>query len=311
MRTCSTAGLRRAICLLLPALALASQPKPAPKADLPVALAYTQGSRVLVRPAHGTQAEPWIASEHAVDVRISPAGDALACTWDTTGKDVKGGPVRRIAVIDGKGAAPRILEAIPGTNSYGPTWSPDGRLLLFQHYAGRQWRIAVIGRDGKGFRDVVAPAKETAFLSHACWAPDSRSFYAFDFEHLIRYDLEGKELSRLAFSDCGLEVGSSASQFRLSPDGRRLLVGTEMDVPDLPGEEGPPPVVLLLDLDARRATRVSPKGMLLTAPAWLPDGTAFVAQRTEGRKSSVVRVDLATGKATVLVTGAHDPSLAR
>ncbi len=294
------------------ALSAPAQPKPAPKADLPVALAYTRGDGVFVLPAHAPAPVKWAASEHAVDARISPAGDALACTWDTSGKDFsKDGPTRRIAVIEAPGAAPRILDAIPGHNSFGPLWSPDGKQLLFQHYVDKQWKIAVIGRDGKGFKDVVAPAREHAFVSHACWAADGRSFYAFDFEYLYRFDLEGREQSRLAWKDCDLEIGSSSCQFRLAPDGKRLLVQAEIEVADLKNDDYPSPVCFILDLAAKKATRVSPKGMMLTAPEWLPDGSAFVAQRGEGKTSSLVRVDLATGKATVLGAGAHDPSLAR
>lgn len=289
-----------------------AQSKAAPKADLPVALAYTRGDGVFVLPAHAAAPVKWSASDHAVDARLSPAGDALAYTWDTSGKEVsKEGPTRRIAVIEAPGAAPRLLDAIPGRNSFGPLWSPDGRLLLFQHYVDKQWKIAVVGRDGKGFRDVRGPAGATTFLSHACWAGDSRSFYAFDFESLYRFDLEGKELSRLAWKDCDLEIGSSACQFRLSPDGTRLLVQAEIEVADLKNDDYPSPVCFILDLASKKAVRVSPKGMMLTQPEWLPDGTAFVAQRGEGKKSSLVRVDLATGKASLLVPGGSWPSLAR
>jgi len=296
---------------LLPAPAQPKAGSSAKAVALPVALAYTQGTGVFVQAPNEPKAERWVAADHAVDVRISPAGDALACTWDTTGKDFKGGPVRHIAVIDGKGATPRVLDAIPGNNSFGPTWSPDGTRLLFQHYVGRQWKIAVIGRDGRGFKDVRGPERETAFLSHACWASDGRSFYAFDFEFLYRFDLEGKELSRLAWTDCGLEIGSSSCQFRLSPDGQRMLVQAEIEVPDLKNDDYPSPVCFVLDLASKKAVRVSPKGMMLTAPEWLPDGSAFVAQRAEGKKASLVRVDLGTGKATMLVPGGRWPSLAR
>jgi len=292
-----------------------TQPKPPPapvmKQALSVGLCFKKGSGVYVQGANGAVAEKWIDAAHVADARLAPGGDAIAFTLDTTPTKPLGPVSRHIAILDGKGAKYRVLDSIPGANSYGPIWSPDGRQILFQHYVGNKWHVAIVNRDGTGFRKVFEPPADSTMINNGCWSNDSKSFYCFDFEFLHQLDLTGHAVSRIAFKDIPLEVDSSTCQFRLSPDGKRMLVETEIEVDDLHNDDYPSPVIFLLDLASKKARRVSPKGMMLSDPDWLSDGKSFVCRRSDGKQAGIYRVDIESGSAHLIIPGGTDPSVSR
>lgn len=280
-----------------------------PNQTLPVGLCFTKGAGVYVQPANSSIAEKWIDAAHAVDAKLSPAGDAIAFTLDTSPKG--SGPVRHIAILDGKAAKHRVLDAIPGSNNYGPVWSPDGKLIMFQHYAGNKWHLAIVGRDGSGFRVVFDPLADSMMINNGCWSNDSKYFYCFDFDFLYQLDLNGSVISRIAFKDVPIEVSSSTCQFRLSPDGKQMLLEAEIEVDDLKNDDYPSPVIFLLDLGSKKARRVSPKGMMLSDPEWLKDGKSFVCRKSDGKRFGIYRVGIESGSAQLIVPGGKDPSVSR
>ena len=278
---------------------------------LPVGLCFTKGAGIYVQAANQAIPEKWMDAAQAVDVRLSPDGDALAFTLDTTSYKPTGPVTRHIAVLEGKGARYYVLDSIPGSNSYGPVWSPDGKLIMFQQYTGNEWHVALVGRDGSGFRVVYSPPANSTMINNGCWSNDSKYFYCFDFEFLYRIDLSGRVASQLAFKDIPLEVSSSTCQFRLSPDGRQMLIETEIEVDDLKNDDYPSPVIFLLDLGSKKARRVSPKGMMLSDPEWLKDGKSFVCRKRDGKKLGIYRIDIESGNAQLIIPGGKEPSVSR
>lgn len=286
-------------------------PKPKPAASVPslaVALAYSDRTGLWVRKAGTTLAERWAAPKGLVDSRLSPDGSMLAVTLDTS--QAKGPVQRAIAVLEGKGVKALPVKGIPGDNNFGPLWSPDGKWILFQHFTGKEWRPAIVHPDGSGFRQFDSAQGTSSFLDCAWWAKDSASFFAYDFEHLIQFSLDGKELGRRAvqefLGDVELESGYD---FSLSPDGKFLLYSASKEVPDIRTEEGPPRLVFLKDLIQGTVTRLSPKGMEAWRPTWLPDGRSFVFVTAKGRKQSIYRGSVAGEPPALLQADASDPSL--
>ena len=295
----------------------AAKPAPSPATARTAAttstarLCYTKDQAIYMAAADGTAPEKWSADKRLVDAHISPDGKTIAVTID---KSTDNGSMNRVlGVVSAKGAAAVEVPGVPGGNNYYPIWSPDGTLLMFSHYAGNDWHVGVVGRDGTGFRDVTAKITGgDTFQFTGWWAADSKSLYAYDFKNVYQVDLDGRELSRTPvkeyFGDAELSSGYS---FSLSPDGKRLLFDGEAEVKDVPGDEGPPSLIFVHDMGSKTTKRVSPKGVSGVRPCWLPEGDAFLFSRTDRKGSGICRMDLGTGKLRMLVTGGADPSLSK
>ncbi len=68
------------------------------------------------------------------------------------------------------GDAKRLID-LPDEARF-PSWSPDGSQLAFQHFAEGQWRIFVIGRDGRGLRQLTSGAADDR---EPVWMPDGKA----------------------------------------------------------------------------------------------------------------------------------------
>jgi Tol biopolymer transport system component len=274
-------------------------------------LCYTKDKAIYVAAADGSGAEKWGSDKRLVDTRISPDAKTIAVTIDKSKDD---GPMHRVlGLVNGKGVAVAEIPGVPGENNYYPIWSPDGQLLMFSHYAGNDWHVGVVGRDGTGFRDVTAKlADSDSFQFTGWWAADSKSLYAYDFKNVYQVALDGRELSRTPvkeyFGDAEL---SSGYNFSLSPDGKRLLVDASAEVKDIKSEEGPPSLIFLHDFASKISKRLSPKGVSGIKPSWLPDGRTLVFRRTDATSQGVCLMDAESGKLRMLIKGADDPSLSR
>lgn len=73
-----------------------------------------------------------------------------------------------------------------------PTWSPDGKQLLFDFYVKDERRIGLVNADGTGFRYVQESEPKHASYWSSAWAADGKSFYAQDMDSLYKLDLNAK-----------------------------------------------------------------------------------------------------------------------
>ena len=267
-------------------------------------LCFQRGTSVYVASVAGAKPVRVVAA-NAYDARLSPDGTTVAHTLDVTRKNEP--PTRHVAVTDIATRKTRRLASIPGSNNYRPIWSPDGSKLMFQHYTGKRWEVAVVAPDDTGFAIVSGRVgdPEDAALTGAFWAPDGRTLYLYDFTSLYHVALDGEVLDKRPIEGLVKEL-STGYAFALAPDGNRLLVETLEEVADIELVEGPPTIVYLVDLSTGERRRVSPKGMNATSPVWAADGKAFFF---EGRKG-VYRMTL-DGAAKLVVANASSPSLSR
>jgi TolB protein len=137
-----------------------------------------------------------------------------------------------LAIVAGASIAAIALQGAPmAFTNINPSWSPDGRRLVFQSERDREpgnVEIYVIGADGSGLRRLTtSPRQDT----HPAWSPDGR-WIAFDSNRSGRFHIylmaaDGSEVRRVTSEDhSGGRTGARHPSW--SPDGRQLLFDSDM-----------------------------------------------------------------------------------
>lgn len=301
-------------------LAAAAKPKPAEtKAESPTTtedlgtICYRLGDNLMLAKGDGSKAQKVLSGKDRYDARISPTGDAIAYTADEPSKkDVN----RRIEIYDVATQKARTLSAIPGDNTYGPLWSPDGKKLMFRSYSGSKWNVAIIGTDNNGFTVLSDKlnGKEDLFCA-GWWAPDSKSCYLYDFTNVYHVGVDGKEIGRKPLAEVMGDIDiSSDCAFDLAPDGKTLIFSAEKDVKDIAdSQDGPPTLLWQGSPDGGPTKRLSPKGLDGYNPAILKDGKTllFNGGAAGGKKQGIYRMNLETKETRMVIPKGTDISATR
>ncbi len=272
-------------------------------------IAFQRGEVIWVGKVDGAEAKK-VAKGSAPD--LSPDGKLIAFHTDNSSK---GTVVRLIAVADVATQKVTLFrKQIPSDNCQRALWSPNGKQILFHIWADDDWHIAMINRDGSGFRYVLKSGADYNSYWSTSWAPDGKSFYAQDLRNLYQLDLDGKELKKWKL-DSLFPGGSmnSGSNMSVSPDGKMLLLDIDMndEEANMPDWDGPPPSIWSLDLAAKKATRLTPKGMVASEGCWLaPEQVLFVAQSPKEKEPFIYQIKLGERKWTRLLKDASAPSVA-
>ena len=141
------------------------------------------------------------------------------------------------------------------------------------------------------------------------WLPDARSFlftrWSRGFSDLYRYYFDGRPVERLTDNDPAFGGrGAWATQATVSPAGQQALLISDRTTYW--------PALWLFDLPTRtpRLLATDPVGKGgLQDPAWQPNGEGLLAVFTDGTKSQIWSLQLATGRWT-RVTSAADGAYA-
>ena len=283
---------------------------PGPAAALPGRLVFQRPGDDRIWLSDLSARKP-LSVARGADPEISPEGTRVAFTRS----DSRGG--RTVAVLDLESRSLRVLP-LPGDNSYGPRWSPDGKLLVFNHWDRKtsNWTLGVAAPDGTGLR--LFPPLPGGVYSPA-WDPRGEGLYAQDLRTLYRFDLSGTVTERRPLKEVlGNLSPDSALRLCPLPDGAWLFDGARLDASHPVARAVSEPaseVGLLLPGGERR--RLSPSSLSASHPSPLADGGAVfdgfgvrdVTGKGEGLRVRfrLYRVD-PQGKATPLGLEGMHPS---
>ncbi|MBN8712315.1 MAG: PD40 domain-containing protein [Verrucomicrobia bacterium] len=234
---------------------------------------------------------------------FSPDGKAIA--YNTEEED----GARHIAIYDIASGKAASVPNIPGDNSFGPSWSPDGKKLAFHIFHNDRWDIGLIGADGSGFSRL--PVKKEVWSPS--WAPDGRSLYAHDMEAIYQFSIEGQTLKTWPVSLFGPGASmSSGSSLALSPDGKSLLVEIDGDEDvKIKDWDGPPPALWTIDLQTEARQRIGSHSLLAWSGCWESASRIICTGATEKKpKPAVYRITLPDGAFSLVLPNAMNPSVA-
>jgi TolB protein len=261
----------------------------------------------------------WIANLDATGAKkiadgifpaISPGGTQVAFnpvekTNDTT-------YIRHIAVTKIASGKTTVFKDVPSDNSYYPTWSPDGKRILFTLRQNEVWHLGLINSDETDFRVLKKGAQNEVTRYSPIWARDAQSFFCQDMTNIYRVGLDGALLSQWKINKI-IPNGDMSGDGRIdvSPDGKRLLLGIEM------GEEsnrkdwdGPVPALWSFDLDSQHSVRLTPGKLFGWDGCWIDNDNILFLSRAAGEKEDSIYRMSANGKDLKrLIKGARMPSV--
>ena len=222
-------------------------------------------------------------------------------------------------VVEAASKKATVLKTIPGENSYGPRWSPDGKSLLFNHWDERSsdWVFGVATIADGSFR-VLAPEQKGIYSPF--WSADGASVYGQDLDTLYRIDAEsGAVVERrpLASVTGGKAMVSSALRFSLSPDGTMWLFDAEVEDTGKLMKHGEPlnSAIFLHTPADGKTRRLTPETICAMHPSWLPGGREFLfagygpkEAKRKGSPFAIFRRGFDGTKTTLLIKDGDSPS---
>ncbi|MEW5685552.1 MAG: winged helix-turn-helix domain-containing protein [Pseudomonadota bacterium] len=147
------------------------------------------------------------------DPAVAPDGAVAYASGRTGGSE--------LWVTEPSGASVRLTR-IGGSYVHSPSWSPDGRRVLFVAVKGRRAELYTVARDGSQLRPVTDDGLDKL---DPLWAPDGSIVY-------LQRTAEGYRTLRIpAGGGPARAVGADGyRQLRMAPDGRLFGVRTDGDV---------------------------------------------------------------------------------
>jgi len=292
--------LLSALLMLALDASLSEEPGPAQRR-----IVFARDSTIWTANLDGTKVRKLVKG---TDPCISPDGTKVAFTMSPSGGKVL---LRYIAVADIATGAAQIFKATPSNNAFGPVWSPDGSQILFEIFVENHWRLGLVNGDGSAFRYFKMPSIDEGWWS-VIWAPDGKSIFCQDLAKIYQFNVNGDLAASWEISKI-IPNGDMDSSKRLSisDDGKRLLIGINMDEEtSLKDWEGPPPAIWLFDLLSAKATRLTPKNSYASDSCWLSDSEfLFVDADKEGKTNSIYRASVDGWTPKLVIKNAFNPSV--
>ena len=269
-------------------------------------IAFERSDAVYVANLDGT-AEKKIAD--GIFPAISPDGTRVAFNTveksDTT-------YVRHIAVTDIATGKTTVFKDVPSDNSYYPTWSPDGKRILFTLRQNEVWDLGLINPDGTDFRVLKKGAPNEVTRYSPIWARDGKSVFCQDMTNIYRLGLDGAVLAQWKIGKI-IPNGDMSGDARidLSPNGKRLLLGIDMsEESNRKDWDGPFPALWSFDLDSQHSLRLTPKKLFGWDGCWIDNDNILFLSRAAGEKEDSIYRMSANGKdLKLLIKNARFPTV--
>jgi TolB protein len=241
---------------------------------------------------------------------ISPDGTRVA--FNTTEKTSDTTYARRIAVVDVATGKIDVFKDVPSDNSYYPSWTPDGKQILFTTRPHEVWDLAVVNSGGTNFH-VLKPGVQGEVTRYSpIWARDGQSVFCEDMTNIFQIGLDGAVRAQWKINKVVPDGDMSGDgRIDVSPDGKRLLLSIDM------GEEsgrtdwdGPLPALWVFDLQSQKATRLTPKELFGWDGVWLDNDNILFLSRDAGEKEdSIYRMSTDGKNLKRLIKNARFPSI--
>ena len=242
---------------------------------------------------------------------ISPDGTRVAFNTEGDAK-TRPGPERHIAIADVASGKVTILKDIPSDNSYYPSWTADGKQILFTTRPHEVWDLVAINADGTNFH-VLKPGVQNEVTRYSpIWARDGQSVFCEDMSNVYQLGLDGTVRAQWKISKI-VPKGDMSGDGRIdvSPDGKRLLLSIDM------GEEsgrkdwdGPLPALWSFDLESQKATRLTPKILFGWDAVWIDNNNNPFLSKAAGEKDdSIYRMSVDGKNLKRLIKNGRFPSV--
>jgi TolB protein len=269
-------------------------------------IAFERSDAVYVANLDGT-AEKKIAD--GIFPAISPDGTAVA--FNTVEKN-ETTYVRHIAAVEISTGKTTVFKDVPSDNSYYPTWSPDGKRILFTLRQNEVWDLGLINSDGTDFR-VLKKGDPTEVTRYSpIWARDGHSIFCQDMTSIYRLGLDAAVLAQWTINKI-IPNGDMSGDGRIdvSPDGKRLLLGIDMgEESDRKDWDSPFPALWTFDLDSQHSVRLTPGKLFGWDGCWIDNDNILFLSRAAGEKEdSIYRMSTNGKDLKRLINGARMPSV--
>lgn len=182
-----------------------------------------------------------------------------------------------------------------GSYASSPTWSPDGRNIIYVSNASGSNQIHIMGIDGSNDRQITQDAFENL---DPVWSPDGRrivfaSSQPGNFE-VFSMSVNGQDIRQLT-DDSTVDSDSPV----WSPDGRNIAFAAN-------GNNGGEVYVMNADGSGVRVL-ASSGNEFITSPAWSPDGQ-FIIYVVQGADTSLRKISVDGFSVEQLTDGTSDVS---
>jgi TolB protein len=248
------------------------------------AIAFERNDAIWIANLDGT-AEKKIAD--GIFPAISPDGTHVAFnTVEKTGTTY----IRHIAVVDVATGKTTVFKDVPSDNSYYPTWSPDGKRILFTLRQNEVWDLGLIDPDGTDFRVLKKGDPNEVTRYSPIWARDGQSVFCQDMTNIYRLGLDGAVLAQWTI-DKIIPNGDMSGDGRIdvSPDGKRLLLGIDMgEESDRKDWDGPQPALWSFDLTTQKSVRLTAKKLFAWDGCWIDDTNILFLSQPAGEKAASI-----------------------
>jgi TolB protein len=241
---------------------------------------------------------------------ISP--DRTRVAFNTVEKNSDTTHARHMAVADVATGKVNVFKGVLSDNSYYPSWTADGKQILFTTRPHEVWDLVVINADGTNFHVLKPGVHDEVTRYSPIWARDGQSVFCQDMTNIYQLGLDGAVRAQWKIGKI-VPKGDMSGDGRIdvSPDGKRLLLSIDM------GEEsgrkdwdGPLPALWVFDLQSEKATRLTPKKLFGWDGVWLDNDNILFLSKAAGEKDdSIYRMSVDGKNLKRLIKNGRLPSV--